>query len=163
LEEAEVKKIVDDKAKWYIHYFGLGNWSGKIVFSEAIKEDRWGFVTHAETSADWKYLRFTITVFVKALVDYDEDYLEEVVVHELMHVFLNEVREAGIDHEERVATSLQKAFSWFETAIRRENEEEVRQEIENEKEEHTHTVELNDHDRELLDLLKGNNQNENKE
>ena len=43
--------------------------------------------------------------------------IEKVVVHELMHVFLNETREEGIDHEERVATQLQKAFFWIRNGI----------------------------------------------
>lgn len=36
----------------------------------------------------------------------------------LMHVFLNEMREEGIDHEERVATMLSKAFLWTREAMR---------------------------------------------
>jgi predicted SprT family Zn-dependent metalloprotease len=42
----------------------------------------------------------------------DADSIEKIVVHELMHVFLNEMREKGIDHEERVATMLSQAFLW---------------------------------------------------
>jgi hypothetical protein len=45
----------------------------------------------------------------------DED-LERCVVHELVHVFLNEARENGedwLDHEERVASTLAQAFIWL--------------------------------------------------
>lgn len=49
----------------------------------------------------------------------DEE-IEYVVVHELMHVFLNEMREQGQQHEERVATLLAKAFLWVRDQTREE-------------------------------------------
>jgi uncharacterized membrane protein len=155
MEIDKVKEVMTAKWKWYTHYLGLGLWDGSLIFSDSIKEDRWGFTTYAETNADWRYLRFTVTAYPNVMINLSEDKLEDVIVHELMHVFLNEVREAGIDHEERIASSLQRAFSWFETTIRKEEREDVLKEIEDEKEKNTLKVGLSDEDKEILDLLKG--------
>jgi hypothetical protein len=135
MKEKKIKKIIEEKSRWWIHYLGLGFWEVHLLFSNVIREDRWGFTTHADTSVDWKYLKFTVTFYLKTLTNLTKDDLENMVVHELMHVFLNEMRESGIDHEERVASSLQKAFSWVEAAIRQECKEELLEEKEvNEKE-----------------------------
>jgi len=46
------------------------------------------------------------------MVALSEDEIEATVVHELMHIFLNEMQSDSVDvnHEERVASTLQKAF-----------------------------------------------------
>lgn len=38
--------------------------------------------------------------------------LERCFVHELMHIFLSETGDDWLDHEERVASTLTKAFLW---------------------------------------------------
>ena len=57
-----------------------------------------------------------ITIYLKAIKHLDADGIERVVIHELMHVLVNEIREGELHHEERVATQLQKAFSWVKGA-----------------------------------------------
>lgn len=63
---------------------------------------------------DWKYLTAYVTIYPKAITHLDHKGIEKVVLHELMHILINEMREKDIHHEERVATQLQKAFSWVE-------------------------------------------------
>ena len=46
--------------------------------------------------------------------------LERTVVHELVHALVNELREGGIDHEERVVTTLTKAVLWVRDLTRDE-------------------------------------------
>ena len=69
---------------------------------------------------EWKYLTARVTFYPKAMRHLTEREIEWAVIHELMHVFLNEMRvmstETGQDHEERVATQLQKAFWWVKGA-----------------------------------------------
>lgn len=62
--------------------------------------------------ADWRYMTATIHVNVPALARLSTAELEQSIVHELCHVLVNEMREPGIDHEERVVTTLSKAFIW---------------------------------------------------
>jgi len=58
----------------------------------------------------WNYLEANIIVNDDAIKRLTNDELEYTVVHELMHIFLNEMRETGIEHEERVATILARSF-----------------------------------------------------
>lgn len=60
--------------------------------------------------SDWRYMTAVIKVNLDLLKEIDDKDLEEIVVHELMHVILNEMREGGTGHEERVATFLARSF-----------------------------------------------------
>jgi hypothetical protein len=51
--------------------------------------------------------------------------LERAFVHELMHIFLKETRETGrdwLDHEERVASVLTKAFLGLRTHVEQQGQ-----------------------------------------
>jgi len=93
---------------------GLGFYSVDLNFYDKEKEFRkaGGNVAVFRVWADWRYLSASIAVNVKAVARLDDDELERAVVHELIHVLVNEMREPGIDHEERVVTMLSKAFFW---------------------------------------------------
>lgn len=62
--------------------------------------------------AHWPYRKATINFWFNATTDLDDEDLEEVVVHELCHILVNQMREKGIVHEEAVVTALSKAFIW---------------------------------------------------
>jgi hypothetical protein len=64
----------------------------------------------AVCSTDWRYMHATIRVNSDKLQEIENEDIEEIAVHEMMHIFLNEMREEGIDHEERVATFLARSF-----------------------------------------------------
>ena len=74
----------------------------------------------AHTSASWAYLDAAIHFNLSGLFDYNDTQLEEVVVHEFMHILVHEMRSVAnceceqfdIRHEERVCTTLQRAFAW---------------------------------------------------
>lgn len=83
-----------------------------MQFSDDEPDGRTGDILLGEANVTWQYQTATITFYPKSMKDMAEDDIEKLVVHELMHVFLNEMREEGIDHEERVATMLAKAFLW---------------------------------------------------
>lgn len=60
--------------------------------------------------SDWRYMTAVIKVNLDLLASVNEEDLEEIVVHELMHVILGEMHESGMAHEERVATFLARSF-----------------------------------------------------
>jgi hypothetical protein len=117
----KVKKLIIKHFKWWVHYLGLKYWSVGCCFEDDEIITDSGDPLAGETSVEWKYLRAFITFYPKTMRHLSESDIERVVIHELMHVFLNEMREDGIDHEERVATMLQKAFSWVKYSDREKN------------------------------------------
>jgi hypothetical protein len=69
----------------------------------------------AHCAVDWEYEQATVTWSITELLndECDDEKLERIVVHELAHIILREMREdtkTKINHEERVATRLSKAF-----------------------------------------------------
>lgn len=64
----------------------------------------------AETNANWKYAHARIDVNVRDTIGRSDFDLEGIIVHELLHCALNEMREAGIEHEERVVSLLQRSL-----------------------------------------------------
>lgn len=71
--------------------------------------------------ADWRYATATIAVNVPSLAKMDDDQLERAVVHELLHILVNEMREDDpyVKHEERTVTTLTKAVMWVRDLSRK--------------------------------------------
>ena len=125
--EAQRQRILVFIERWP-KTLGLGWWRMSYVYdrdgSAFEKAEIAGGIrspTAARTVADWRYLEATITFNMPELVSEDDERLEYIFVHELMHVFLRENREGidadhirhdWLDHEERVATTLAHAFIW---------------------------------------------------
>jgi len=112
------RQLIKDYLKWWIHWMGLGYGQIDVCFAEYLD----GGNTDANVHSDWRYQYSKITFSDSAIRDMKKDKLEELVVHELMHIFLNEMREGKIKHEERVATQLQKAFMWVRGAKKEKND-----------------------------------------
>jgi hypothetical protein len=68
----------------------------------------------ATTYAEWKYAAARIEINLPAFDGLEADKIERVVVHELCHILVNEMREDDLHHEERVVTGLTKAMFWIE-------------------------------------------------
>jgi hypothetical protein len=64
--------------------------------------------------AQWPYLHATIGVNCRATRRLPKKQLERIVIHELLHCLVNEMREPDPDrkHEERVVTTLTDAVVW---------------------------------------------------
>jgi len=119
---AQKKRVQKLISKW-VKPIGLGYWTirfdwySELLPSETATElDRVVMVCHA----DWRYLNATIQVNLCEVGRQSDEDLERIFVHELMHIFLNEMREQGIQHEERVAEQLAKAFIWSVGNIERD-------------------------------------------
>jgi hypothetical protein len=80
-------------------------------------------IVAARITTDWQYMRFAVDVCVPVVVDKTDAELERVIVHELCHALVNELREPDPigKHEERVVTMLTKAFIWTRNLTRKEN------------------------------------------
>ena len=69
--------------------------------------------------SDWRYRTATIAVNVPLVKERSAEQLEHGFVHELMHIFLGEMRMTCAepdfsDHEERTAKTLADAFLWVQ-------------------------------------------------
>lgn len=102
---------------WWVHHLGLGDWEIKrLYYDKPFKKQRKGRFTIADCTVDWEYKLATIRANLALLRGRSDTEVEKIVVHELMHVKLNEMRHYGasdgIYHEERTATELTSAFIW---------------------------------------------------
>lgn len=113
MKKQELKDLIQAKATYWANVLGLGNWDMEFKLAKCDKECD---AVAGEAKVQWQYQQAIITFYRKGLKGLDADGVEQIIVHELMHVFLNEMREEGIDHEERVATMLSKAFLWVKGA-----------------------------------------------
>jgi len=125
-----LKGKIDRIVKWWIKQSGLGWWRVAVEYEREDKElDATGkYALAAETTAKWQYLDATIIFNMRALTERSLDDLEGTIVHELMHIFVNEMRERGLLHEERVATSLAKGFIWIRDAGKELGRQEIKKE-----------------------------------
>jgi hypothetical protein len=125
-EYAEQKdRIIALSDKW-LKPLGLGWWDIRLTFQRSgymepkqNTRDR----SVAKCDCDWRYGHAEITFNMPLVAEQNDDDMENIVVHELMHVFLNEMRWArqdgqdDIDHEERVASTLTKALLWLRESM----------------------------------------------
>ena len=76
--------------------------------------------SQAYTSVSWAYLDAALHFNLPLCIDSSDVELEEIVVHEFIHILVHEMRSVtncaceqfDIRHEERVCTTLQRAFAW---------------------------------------------------
>lgn len=107
-ERAQAK--IDKLMKRWVGDLWLGQWDIRAVYEwNGIKNPR-GASDHplAECDADWKYMQASIRFDLPQCSVVSDETLQEVVVHELMHCVVHEMRTEGIAHEERVVSHLQR-------------------------------------------------------
>jgi hypothetical protein len=73
-----------------------------------------GYSTAARCDTSWKYFTADIDFSYVQLKDMEEKEIEKIIIHELLHIVLNEMREDGLEHEERVTSHLQMIMSWMD-------------------------------------------------
>lgn len=92
---------------------GLADWDIAIELTPPLGDiDSGGIEVAADCLAHWEYTRAVIRFDEAYTAACPIDHLEGHVVHELMHVMLNEMRDykKNKQHEERTATVLTRAF-----------------------------------------------------
>lgn len=123
MKEKKAIKLAKKYFHWWTSNLGLLYGNVDVLYVDYI-EDRIDETTFINPDVvgkcwtDWRYQKSTILISTKKLCQLSKAEIEEAVVHELMHIFLNEMREDGVAHEERVATQLQKAFMWVRDGVR---------------------------------------------
>lgn len=118
MKDKQAKKLATKYFKWWTHWLGLRYGEINLELVEFIKSAS-GPDVEGKCESDWRYQDATITIALHKLREMNKYQIEGLIVHELMHVFLNEMREEGLDHEERVATNLQKAFMWVRDGVKK--------------------------------------------
>ena len=111
----QTKKLINKYLKWWVKWTGLGY---HRIVPKFVEHWEGGLTCDAMCDAKWQYLDHEITFNLTNMAKMTDEEIEITVVHELMHIFLNEMQSdsVDIDHEERVASSLQKAFMWVKGA-----------------------------------------------
>lgn len=110
------RKLVRKYVKYWVHFMGLGYWDIAAVMKTEKLKKKGGGIICGRTWVEWKYCTAYIEFYINNMAGFSEQKVEEVVVHELTHVLLNEMQKKGIDHEERVATMMRKAMIWTKYA-----------------------------------------------
>lgn len=122
-QKNRIRKLADE----WVTPIGLGWWTIDLAYSEASKPSKKndGAFCAADCKADWEYRQATITFYMPDIADMSDETLEYCFVHELCHIFVNEMRMWGtetiesekyghcIRHEERVVTDLARGFIYL--------------------------------------------------
>jgi hypothetical protein len=109
-DEVQRQRIIDVIQKW-APMVGLDDWHFKLDVSREpgpLGDNNFRRVLSIEP--DWRYMDACIVAHLPQITDTSDADLEEYIVHELMHAHLDELDVADTDHEERVATTLARAF-----------------------------------------------------
>ena len=112
-------RLIALRDKWYKR-LGLGWWCVELEYCrdglpDPPNNDSEQFQTIFKTYAKWEYRKGLIKCNMPAIAELSNDDLEEMWVHECMHLIVNEMRESGdnwLKHEESVCTALARAFIW---------------------------------------------------
>lgn len=120
--EKKTIAILREYFKWWINWTGLGWWRVDILFIKDRKE----FTVDKNREqtmvciADWRYLTATIRVNLQSARERKRYDLERTVVHELVHILVNELDVGDTGHNERTVTQLTKAFFWVRDQAKEE-------------------------------------------
>lgn len=114
-EYKRAKKRFEKIAWAWAYRMGLRWWDLHFSFHRKTPKKfkrKDGHQTGVRVLARWQYLEAYFEVNTPAVAKLSDAELEVVIVHELCHVLVNEMREKGVKHEERVCSRLSQAFLW---------------------------------------------------
>jgi len=111
----QLKKVTHKLlGKWKYNLF-LNTWKIDSNIRDYISGGNDGYSTVATCDADWRYFEATINFSYIKMKDMEEIEIEKVIIHELLHAVVNEMRYDGLEHEERVVSQLSMIMSWMDT------------------------------------------------
>lgn len=122
----EAFKRFCERAHFWVRILGLERWSLSIGFGEITKDASSNLTPVAQCVCDWRYLTAEITIDKGIAPTLDDETIDTVLVHEMMHALVNELREKQnrAAHEERVCTELTEAIlAAYRTYPRRKRRE----------------------------------------
>lgn len=116
----KTNKSIRKKLRKYINAWaqplGLLWWKIDVYYHVDKKHIRKVFKpkhARAQVNSDWRYCEATIHFNVPSFANLSDTEIEMVVLHELVHILVCEMREGEMHHEERVVTGLTRAFLWM--------------------------------------------------
>lgn len=122
VSQEEADKTVEITKKYvdvWTGVLGLRSWECSFFYiydaeqyPQYFANDEVGKQIMAHVDCDWRYMQLLIAFNVKQMCECSEEKIERIVVHELVHALVNEMRSRGVPHEERVVTQLTSAFIW---------------------------------------------------
>lgn len=90
----------------------LSWWKHEIAFFDHMTNVD-GTSPLAECTVNWQYQEYTININEYDLCKQDNVALKRIILHELLHVVVAEMREGDLKHEERVVTLLQNSIIYM--------------------------------------------------
>lgn len=118
-QKARIQKLLD----LWLTPLGLRWWSITVIYdrdlepsSQTVETDSNSCV-YMHVTTHWEYIFATVTVYVHAIQDVDDDELERMFLHEMAHIMLSAMRYDGAHMEERTASELARAFQWIKDAF----------------------------------------------
>lgn len=92
--------------KWKVELF-LGMWTVSYDIRDWLTNEHGDETqTVARCFTHWNYFTAELEFNYMILKDKADSFIENVVLHEMLHIVVNEMREEHIDHEERVVSHL---------------------------------------------------------
>ncbi len=115
--KAQVKRIKAIFEKWMAP-LGLKWFLVDVLYYDRGDEFPKDSTVMARVVADWRYMTAQVQVNVPLAAAYNDERLERMVVHELIHIIIQEMQDTPGDqaHVERVAEMLTNAFRWTREA-----------------------------------------------
>jgi len=113
--QAQVIRLYKKYFKYWRHWFGLSDWKINTTYHTYLHAGRSGNNVAATSNASWEYMDADIQVNLAVCSDFTEDEIEKVVIHELLHLVVNEMREDDIKHEEKVVSMLSNIIWWVKS------------------------------------------------
>jgi hypothetical protein len=117
----KAKKLIKKYLGKWLKPLGLLWWDVTVIYYDDPEEiikiftpPESGILVCATTWADWRYGTATLCINLSVFENMVEEKVEVAILHELIHILVNEMKEGEQKHEERVVTQIQKAFLWTE-------------------------------------------------
>ncbi len=110
------KRRVFAIAKKWQQALGLCWWEIAYDWCQVeMESDKHNITVRAVAVTQWEYAKASIALALPVLMELSDRDIERVVVHEFMHILVNEMGEPDADgkHQERVVTGLTKAIFWL--------------------------------------------------
>jgi hypothetical protein len=104
-------RLVKKAFKKWLTPLGLRWWRVTFVWSDKTPREK-GQPIAGKTFADWRYHEATVYIYQPHLLYLTDEEVEPFVLHELVHILVNEMRRCRMHHEERVVSDLTRAFRW---------------------------------------------------
>ena len=123
-QKKRVQRSID---RWHT-VLGLKWWKVDYVwydsqkqFAKGLADPTYAHDVAARTWTDWRYRSATISFSVPKVATMTDDEVENMVIHEMVHVLVGSLSARGnkehvADHAEFVTTSLAHAFEWVRRA-----------------------------------------------